>query len=112
MNACGGINDQNSDVRYDRPLLIEYTADDVCGQIEKVLSSPAMSAPDSSLVALHFQPCDHGGWGVECGGSERNQTIFGKLIVAQQTSYKGRLDIRQTTATFQVTILRTKRSYK
>jgi len=53
MNACGGINDQNSDVRYDRPLLIEYTTDDVCGQIEKVLSSPAMSAPDSSLVALH-----------------------------------------------------------
>ena len=96
MNACGGINDQNSDVRYDRPLLIEYTTDDVCGQIEKVLSSPAMSAPDSSLVALHCQPCDHGGWGV-CGGSERNQTIFGKLIVAHQ---KGDFDIRQPTATF------------
>jgi hypothetical protein len=88
MNACGGINDQNSDVRYNRPLLIEYTADDVCGQIEKVLSSPAMSAMDSRLVALHCQPGDHGGWGVECGGSERNQTIFGKLIVAHQTSYK------------------------
>ena len=87
MNHCGAL-EENSDLRNDRTALTDYTDGDVCGKIEQALSSPAMIAPGSRLVALHCQPGDHGGWGVVCGGGSRDGAVFDKLVVPAQTKYK------------------------